>query len=363
MEKSLNSGTTAYNIAPSRSGYTMASSHPIESMATTTSTNPPQSDLRLGWIGLGSMGNAMAKNIHKHLLSRGYEPLRFFNRTASRGDALEALGGIRCRDVAQVASESDVIFISASDDQAVESIIEQILGSGDIAGKIIVDTTTIHPDTTKALTAKLREKGAEFAATPVFGATPVAEEGRLLVAFGGPKAVHDKISPFLTGVIGREVLIVGEEPQKAILLKTAGNFLLAGLMELIAEAHVFAEKTGLGSAMLERLLELNFGTLAHSDSVRMTSGVYAPSKDQSPWSDLDLELKDVRHGVDCAAQAGVQLKVANTALENLKKAKEYSKQNGCRKLDSSSLYGVVRQDAGLDFRTELVRKRDGDGDE
>jgi 3-hydroxyisobutyrate dehydrogenase-like beta-hydroxyacid dehydrogenase len=133
---------------------------------------------------------------------------------------------------------------------------------------------------------------------------------------------------------------------------------MAGLMELIAEAHVLAEKTGLGSDVLERLLELNFGTVAHSDSTRMTTGVYMPGKGQSPWSDLNLALKDVGHGVDCAQQSGVSLKVGNIALANLKKAKVYSDNNGGRALDSSSLYGVVREDSGLDFRTDLVKKRD-----
>ncbi|KAI0844475.1 hypothetical protein F5Y00DRAFT_248685 [Daldinia vernicosa] len=327
-------------------------------MTSTTTVAPP--GLRLGWIGLGSMGSAMAKNIHRYLSSQGREPLRFFNRTASRGDTLAALGGIRRQDVVQVASESDVIFISASDDKAVESIIAQILDSGDVTDKIVVDTTTIHPDTTKALAAKLKDRGAEFVAAPVFGATPVAEAGQLLVAFGGSNAAYEKVGPFLKGVIAREVLLVGEEPEKATLLKTTGNFLMAGLMELIAEAHVFAEKTGLGSAALERLLELNFGTVAHSDSVRMTTGVYAPGKDQAPWSDLELALKDVGHGVDCAARAGVRLEVANTALEHLRRAKGYSERNGGRRLDSSSLYGVVREDAGLDFRTEFIRKRDGE---
>ncbi|OTB09807.1 hypothetical protein K445DRAFT_78702 [Daldinia sp. EC12] len=305
------------------------------------------------------MGNAMAKNIHQYLLSHGRQPLRFFNRTVLRGDTLATLGGVRCQSVAQLATESDLIFISASDDKAVESIISQILDSGEVVGKTVVDTTTIHPETTtKALAKRLKDRAAEFAAAPVFGATPVAEAGQLLVAFGSSTAVYEKISPFLKGVIAREVLLIGEEPEKATLLKTTGNFLMAGLMELIAEAHVFAEKTGLGSTALERLLELNFGTVAHSDSVRMTTGVYAPGKDQAPWSDLDLALKDVGHGVDCAARVGVQLKVANTALEHLRRAKEYSEKNGRRRLDSSSLYGVVREDAGLDFRIDLVRKRD-----
>lgn len=306
------------------------------------------------------MGNAMAKNIHKHLISQGGQPLYFFNRTASRGDALEALGGTRCQNVAQVASESDLIFISASDDKAVESIVEQILSLQDLAGKAIIDTTTIHPNTTKALAGKLRGRGAEFAAMPVFGATPTAEKGELLAAFAGAAAVYEKASPFLKGVVAREVLVVGEEPEKASLLKTTGNFLMAGLMEMIAEAHVFAEKTGLGSPVLEKLLELVFGTVAHSDSIRLTTGVYVPGKDQAPWSDLDLALKDVGHGVDCAAQVGIQLEVANTALAHLKRAKQWSDENGGRKLDSSSLYGVVRQDAGLDFTTDFVKKRDGE---
>jgi 3-hydroxyisobutyrate dehydrogenase-like beta-hydroxyacid dehydrogenase len=134
--------------------------------------------------------------------------------------------------------------------------------------------------------------------------------------------------------------------------------MMAGLMEIIAEAHVFAEKTGLGSDVLEKLLELNFGAVAHSDSIRMTTGVYLPGKGEAPWSDLNLALKDVGHGVDSAKQAAMSLKVANIAFEHLKRAKVYSDKNGQRPLDSSCLYGIVRQDSGLDFQTEFVKKRD-----
>ncbi|KAJ2966310.1 hypothetical protein NUW58_g10692 [Xylaria curta] len=193
---------------------------------------------------------------------------------------------------------------------------------------------------------------------PVFGATPVAEQGKLVAAFAGPENVYEMIAPSLRGVIAREVLQVGREPEKATLLKTTGNFVTAGLMEIIAEAHVFAEKTGLGSDMLEKLLELNFGPVAHSISTRMTTGVYIPGSDQTPWSDLNLALKDVGHGVDSARQAGVSLKVGDTALEHLKRAKVYSDENGQRPLDSSSLYGIVRRDSGLDFRTDYVKDRD-----
>lgn len=80
----------------------------------------------------------------------------------------------------------------------------------------------MHPDTTAAVAEKLRKAGAELVAAPVFGATPVAEEGRLLVAFAGSAAAFERVSPFLKGVIACEVLRAGEAPEKAMLLKTTG---------------------------------------------------------------------------------------------------------------------------------------------
>ncbi|EXJ85007.1 hypothetical protein A1O3_05682 [Capronia epimyces CBS 606.96] len=309
-------------------------------------------------LGLGSMGNAMAQNLQKKCCSK--DPLRFFNRTAVRGKSLQALGAFPCDSVAHLVDESDIIFTSLSDDAALESIIQQIASCGHLTGKIIVDTTTVHPDTTKSMAAKLSAVDAQFVSAPVFGATPMAEAGQLLIAVAGPDDAIRVISPLLKGVIARNVMVVSREPQKATLLKTLGNFMIAGIMEIVAEAHVFADKTGLGSNILEDLIEQNFGALAYSDSRRMTTGVYCPGKDQAPYSDLNLALKDVGHGLSCAQNVGVKLGVAHVVLENLNKAKQYSEDHGGRALDSSSLFGAVRSDAGLDFRTDFVKKRDGE---
>ncbi|KAK8062390.1 hypothetical protein PG997_014487 [Apiospora hydei] len=279
----------------------------------------------VGWIGLGSMGSAMAKNIQKHLATAGMNqpPLRVYNRTASRCAALEELGAKRCESVAKLARDSDIVFISSSADDAVLSIVEQIVNSGEVEGKVVLDTTTVHPDTTQAVAATLASKGAHFAAMPVFGATPTAEAGQLLAGF-------------------------------------AGNVLMASLMQIIAEAHVLAAKTGLPEATLERLLELNFGPVMHSDSVRMTTGVYCPGPGEKPWSDLQLAIKDVGHGVEIAERERVSLRVGQRALENLKKANDWreSLEGGGRRLDSSSVFGVVREESGLAFETEFVRARD-----
>ncbi|KAH8878598.1 hypothetical protein GQ53DRAFT_756593 [Thozetella sp. PMI_491] len=320
----------------------------------------------LGWIGLGNMGTGMAKNIQKHLAGQGRAPLRVFNRTTSRCVAVEALGAKRVDSIAQLAQECTIIFLSSSDDAAVLSIIDQIVASGDTSGKVVLDTTTIHPDTTRGIAATLAAIGTQFVAMPVFGAAPVAEAGTLLAAFAGPPAALDRVSPFLKGVIAREVLVVGSEPEKALLLKTTGNLLMASLMQIIAEAHVFASKTGLPAETLERLLELNFGPVAYSDSVRMTSGVYCPGVGQSPWSDLELGIKDVGHGIGIAEREGVALKAGNAAYQSLNKAREWAQGEGktgggsgeARRLDSSGLFGVVRMESGLDFETSFVKERD-----
>ena len=73
---------------------------------------------------------------------------------------------------------------------------------------------------------------------------------------------------------------------------------------------------------------------------------------------MNLAIKDVSHGIACAENAGTRLKVAEVALDHLRRAKKHADADGGRPLDSSSMYGIIRQDAGLDFETDLVKTRD-----
>ncbi|KAJ5838193.1 uncharacterized protein N7525_003381 [Penicillium rubens] len=316
------------------------------------------SNEQVGWIGLGSMGLAMAQNIQRFLQRDKKSQLRFWNRTASRGAPLELLGAIECESIAQLVIECDLIFISTSDDAALNAIVNQILTVKDLDGKLFMDTTTVHPNTTKQTNGKLKKRNASFVAAPAFGATPAAESGTVLMAMGGPSEAIGRLAPFGKGVLAREVMIVSDQPEKATLLKTLGNFIVAGTMEIVGEAQVLAEKSDLGTDMLEKLLELNFGSLMHSSSTRMTQGVYIPEEGQSPWSNLDLGIKDVQHGISYAQDVGARLKVAEVALDNMVRAKDFSDAHGGRPLDSSSGYGIIRQDSGLDFENAFVKERD-----
>lgn len=130
-------------------------------------------------------------------------------------------------------------------------------------------------------------------------------------------------------------------------------------MYLISEAHVFASKSGLPAEVLEELVKENFGTMAYLDSRRMTQGVYYPAVGQKPYSGLELGMKDVKIGMDIAEDEGMKLRIGELVMEAMEEAKRYGTEKG-RLLDSSSMFGVVRQNAGLSFETEDVKRRDAD---
>lgn len=166
------------------------------------------------------------------------------------------------------------------------------------------------------------------------------------------------MTPFLSGVIARRVLPVGPTASHALLLKTTSNFLTAGLMTLLSEAHVLAEKSGLPASVLEDLVEENFGAYALGVSRRLTRGTYLPPVGEAPSSGLELGIKDVGHGVGLAREKDMRLRIGEMYLEAAEEARVYGEQRG-RRCDSSAVFGVVRQRAGLEFENEAVRERDG----
>lgn len=197
---------------------------------------------RLGWIGeplndcfneptltrtgLGSMGLAMATNLQRHLSQTGSPSLTYHNRTMSRGEPLRELGASPSPTINHLLANTDIIFLSLSDDTALASTLDALTSSNDAAphlpGKIIVDTSTVHPSSSANAHERLAAHGAQFIAAPVFGASPVAAKGQLLWALAGPDDAIRAVTPFLVGVMARGVIRLGEDVTRSSLLKTAG---------------------------------------------------------------------------------------------------------------------------------------------
>lgn len=183
----------------------------------------------------------------------------------------------------------------------------------------------------------------------------MAAAGKLIFVTAGPPSATDRIAPFLTGVMGKSVIPMGPDVSKSSLLKIAGNVCVISFMEVICEAHVFAEKTGLGSTVLEAMISDMFGPVLQSYSKRVTSGAYAPSPTDKAGFDVGLAIKDAKHAISCAEAAGTKLEVSQVALRHLEEARALEP---ARPLDSSSMYGAIRKDAGLEFLTEVCKERD-----
>ncbi|KAJ9197585.1 hypothetical protein DTO164E3_5727 [Paecilomyces variotii] len=269
------------------------------------------------------------------------------------GVPLQELGAEEETSFEKLVSKCGIIFTMVANDAVLDNLVSSAVSSGaSLKDKIFVDCSTVHPDTIGAAAAKLKEKDATFVCAPVFGGAPVAAAGKLVFAIGGPQTARETIKPLIQDVMGRKVIDCGDEPKKSSLLKIAGNIVTVSLMETVGEAQVFAERTGLGTGPMEELITEAFGPVAGSYSQRLTTGIYAPPLNTRPGFGVSLSIKDAAHALKMAKDANVELPALEVAQKNMIAAREY----GGECLDSSSMYGILRQKAGLAFWNEKSRQ-------
>jgi len=303
---------------------------------------------QIAWIGLGNMGRGMCKNlVEKGQLSK---PLIVYNRTVKRSQDLQAkLGGDKIKVVSTIeeaVAPSDIIFTCVGDDQAIQDTIATAVSS-DVQGKLFVDCSTVHPDTTAQLANACNARGADFVACPVFGAPAMAESGQLVCVLAGPQALIDKIKPFTTGVMGRAAIDFSGEPQsKATLLKVIGNTFILSMVETLSEGHTIAEKSGLGVENLQKFIETMFPGPYTAYSKRLSTGDYY-ARDE-PLFAVDLARKDARHALNLAKAAGAKMGSLEVADAHLAAVQKKMGSKG----DIAGIYGAVREESGLPFENQ-----------
>jgi len=305
---------------------------------------------RVAWIGLGNMGRGMCKNlVEKGPLDK---PLVLYNRTPRRSHDLAAqLGSFKTKvapSIQDAVQDSDMIFMCLSDDVAVTSTVDTILESN-VTSKLIVDCSTIHPDTTNSLERRIKAAGANFVAMPVFGAPAMADAGSLICVVAGQKPSCDQVIPFTTGVISRANIDFASQPAgNATLLKVIGNTFILNMVSQLSESHVLAEKSGLGVDNLHTFISTMFPGPYAAYSQRMLEGDYY--KRDEPLFGIDLARKDAKHAMSLGESSGAAdgLKMLSLAQGRLDAVKKELGNKG----DIPSVYGVVRKEAGLDFKNK-----------
>lgn len=261
---------------------------------------------RIGFIGLGTMGAAMAGH-----LARAGLPLAVWNRTPGRAGDLVALGAVEAPDPARLAAASDVIVVCVSDTRDVEDVL---LGPAGVAtgarpGSLVIDCSTIAPGPTRQFAAGLAERGIALVDAPVSGGSEGAQKATLSIFVGGEPADVERARPILA-VLGKTITHVGPIGSGQA-VKAVNQVILAGTYLGVAEGIVLALKAGLD---VEQVVGALSGGAAQSWVLTNRSGRML-ANDYPLGFKVELHLKDLGIGLGMADELGVDLPVSRLCAE------------------------------------------------
>jgi 3-hydroxyisobutyrate dehydrogenase-like beta-hydroxyacid dehydrogenase len=234
-----------------------------------------------------------------------------------------------------------IVMTMLADDAALES---QVFGDGGILaslprGGVHISCSTISVALSDRLTAAHSAAGQEFVSCPVFGRPDAAEAGRLAAVAAGPTQVIDRCKPLFES-FGPKLLVVGEKPSLANVVKLTGNFLIASVLESLSEAVAFARKSGVDPGALMDFLT---STLFNAPVYKIYGGLIVEGNYDNVGFALPLGLKDVRFVLQAAEAQNVPMPIASVLRDRFLTAMA----RGNADKDWSALGLIAMQDAGL----------------
>ncbi|VEG57926.1 6-phosphogluconate dehydrogenase [Mycolicibacterium aurum] len=293
--------------------------------------------MRIGFIGLGNMGSAMAAN----LVTAGHE-VTAYNRSPGRVAELAERGAAPASTVA-AACGGDVVITMLADDAAVEGVTFGTDGEPGIvdslpSGAIHVSSSTISVDLAERIGAAHAKAGQRFVSAPVFGRPEAAAAAALfVVAAGAEDAVRDLAPVF--DAVGQRTFEVSPDPKVANLVKLSGNFLIASVIESLGEAMALVGKAGVDK---QTYLDLLTSTLFAAPAYKTYGGLIARDEFEPAGFAAHLGLKDVR----LVLEAGEELEVALPIASLLRDRFLTLLAGGGRDLDWSACGALAAWEAG-----------------
>ncbi|PNW79138.1 hypothetical protein CHLRE_09g401997v5 [Chlamydomonas reinhardtii] len=251
-----------------------------------------------------------------------------------------------------VARTCDVVFTMLAHDAAVREVATQLATAFAAAGaaasgagaagavpRILVDCSTVSPDTTREMAALLGGVGVQYVACPVLGRPDAAAAANLLIFCSGPEEAKQRIAPYLA-CMSRKVLDLGGQPHKAHVMKLLANFHLVSLIELLAEGMTLAEKNGIPrQSYMSFIDEILPVPIVHGYGSRIAADAFGAGAGFT----VTLGLKDVNLMRRLAESSEAPLPLADVAYQHLLAAKA----NGLADRDWAALAVAVRRNAGL----------------
>ena len=290
--------------------------------------------MKVGFIGLGQMGAAMAAN----LVKAGHE-VTVYNRTRAKAEALAASGARAASTIAE-ACQGEAVFTMLADDAALQATVYGDDGVLARLGKdaVHISSSTISVALSERLAADHAAAGQRFVAAPVFGRPQAAAAGELFVVAAGAGEILDRVKPLLDA-IGKRTFVVSDTPKAANLIKLSGNFLIASVIESLGEAMALVAKGGVDR---HQYLEILTSTLFSAPVYKTYGGLIADEAFEPAGFAAPLGHKDIR----LTLAAGEELRVPLPLASLLRDRFLALLAQGGETLDWSAIGRLAAVDAG-----------------
>lgn len=302
-------------------------------------------DNRIGWIGAGRMGHAMA-----YRLLRSGRDVAVWNRTREKAADLAEVGAIIADDIAGLA-DRDVVFTMVSADADLKEVL---LGEGGLlrqarSPRILVDSSTVSEETSRLVREEAAKRGTVLMVCPVSGNAKVVKAGKLSIAASGPPETFKEVEPLLVA-IAASVTYVGEG-DLARLVKIAHNIFLGVVTQSLAEITVLAEQGGVTRA--DFLAFLNQSVMG-STFTRYKAPALV-NLDLTPTFTTTLLRKDLDLGLDAARALAVSMPLTEATHALVQSAIG----RGHGGVDFAALLLEVARSSGVELQPEGVHVDDG----
>jgi 3-hydroxyisobutyrate dehydrogenase-like beta-hydroxyacid dehydrogenase len=291
--------------------------------------------MKVGFIGLGQMGSAMAAN----LIKAGHD-VTVYNRSRDKAEALAGEGAKVAATVAE-ACGGEAVFTMLAHDDALSAVVH---GDGGVLaslgkGAVHISASTISVAMSERLTREHAAADQHFVAAPVFGRPEAAAAAKLFVAAAGAPDAIQTVTP-LFDAIGQRTFVLGEEPKAANLVKLSGNFLIASVIESLGEAMALVEKGGVDR---HAYLDLLTSTLFNAPVYKTYGGLIADRKFKPAGFTAPLGQKDIRLALAAGEALNVPLPLASLLRDRFLNLLAH----GGEELDWSAIGALAAKDAGL----------------
>ena len=288
----------------------------------------------LGFVGLGVMGSEMVAR----LLDKGHR-VTGYNRTRAKAEWLIKKGMKWADTPRAVCAATDVTFSMVTNEKALAAVTAGADGilSAIAGGKFLVDMSTVSPGYSRALAAKVREKGADMIDAPVSGSVITLKEGKLSVMVGGQRETFDRLKPILDD-IGPKVTYVGDNGL-ALSMKIATNLSLAVQMMAFSEGVLIAEKSGIKR---EVAVDVLVNSAVASPMIKYR-GPFVLTMPPEAWFDVNMMQKDMLLALDIGRALDIPLPTTAVSNEFLTAARGM----GFAKQDFAVVFEVLAKMSGV----------------